>query len=100
MSKKNRPTDSGGSWMDTYGDMVTLLLTFFIMLYSMSNLDAQKWTIFVKNLKYFLKAISQKLKWSFFIFKIQFYHFIYRKNALSHRATTRQRFLLSILIYV
>ena len=38
MSKKNRPTDSGGNWMDTYGDMVTLLLTFFIMLYSMSNL--------------------------------------------------------------
>ena len=50
MSKKNRPTDSGGNWMDTYGDMVTLLLTFFIMLYSMSNLDAQKWTIFVKSI--------------------------------------------------
>ena len=50
MSKKNRPTDSGGSWMDTYGDMVTLLLTFFIMLYSMSNLDAEKWTIFVKSI--------------------------------------------------
>ena len=31
MRKKNRPTDGGGSWMDTYGDMVTLLLTFFIM---------------------------------------------------------------------
>ena len=50
MSKKNRPTDSGGNWMDTYGDMVTLLLTFFIMLYSMSNLDAQKWSIFVKSI--------------------------------------------------
>ena len=50
MSKKNRPTDSGGNWMDTYGDMVTLLLTFFIMLYTMSNLDAQKWTIFVKSI--------------------------------------------------
>ena len=50
MSKKNRPTDSGGNWMDTYGDMVTLLLTFFIMLYSMSNLDAEKWTIFVKSI--------------------------------------------------
>ena len=50
MSKKNRPTDSGGNWMDTYGDMVTLLLQFFIMLYSMSNLDAQKWTIFVKSI--------------------------------------------------
>ena len=24
-----------GSWMDTYGDMVTLLLCFFVMLYSM-----------------------------------------------------------------
>ena len=50
MSKKNRPADSGGSWMDTYGDMVTLLLTFFIMLYSMSNLDAQKWSVFVKSI--------------------------------------------------
>ena len=50
MSKKNRPTDSGGNWMDTYGDMVTLLLTFFIMLYSMSNLDAQKWSVFVKSI--------------------------------------------------
>ncbi len=37
--------------MDTYGDMVTLLLTFFIMLYSMSNLDAQKWSIFVKSIQ-------------------------------------------------
>lgn len=51
MSKKNRPTDSGGNWMDTYGDMVTLLLTFFIMLYSMSNVDAQKWTVFVKSIQ-------------------------------------------------
>ena len=50
MSKKNRPADSGGSWMDTYGDMVTLLLIFFIMLYSMSNLDAQKWSVFVKSI--------------------------------------------------
>ena len=39
-----------GSWMDTYGDMVTLLLCFFVMLYSMSNLDQQKWEIFVKSI--------------------------------------------------
>lgn len=50
MSKKRRPTDEGGSWMDTYGDMVTLLLTFFIMLYSMSTVDAQKWNIFVSSI--------------------------------------------------
>ena len=39
-----------GSWMDTYGDMVTLLLCFFVMLYSMSNLDQQKWEIYVKSI--------------------------------------------------
>lgn len=39
-----------GSWMDTYGDMVTLLLCFFVMLYSMSDLNQQKWEIFVKSI--------------------------------------------------
>lgn len=36
--------------MDTYGDMVTLLLTFFVMLYSMSSLSEQKWEIFVRSI--------------------------------------------------
>ena len=36
--------------MDTYGDMVTLLLTFFIMLFSMSNVDAKKWDVFIKSI--------------------------------------------------
>lgn len=50
MKKKERPTDGGGNWMDTYGDLVTLLLTFFVMLYSMSNLNEQKWEVFVRSL--------------------------------------------------
>lgn len=50
MKKGNRPTDGGGNWMDTYGDMVTLLLTFFVMLYAMSNVDQQKWQIFVRSI--------------------------------------------------
>ncbi len=29
--------------MDTYGDMITLVLTFFVLLYSMSNMDSNKW---------------------------------------------------------
>jgi len=29
--------------MDTYGDMVTLLLTFFVLLYSFSSIDSNKW---------------------------------------------------------
>ena len=43
MAKKQREEESGGNWMDTYGDMVTLLLTFFVMLYSMSSIADEKW---------------------------------------------------------
>jgi len=35
--------------MDTYGDLVTLLLTFFVLLYSFSSLDAAKWQAFVSS---------------------------------------------------
>lgn len=44
MSRRKKTDEPGGpSWMDTYGDMVTLLLTFFVMLFSMSTMDKQKW---------------------------------------------------------
>lgn len=39
--------------MDTYGDMVTLLLTFFVMLYASSSFDAQKW-------QYILQAFTSR----------------------------------------
>ena len=44
---KKREEESGGSWMDTYGDMVTLLLTFFVMLYSQSTVADDKWNALV-----------------------------------------------------
>ncbi|HBN56809.1 MAG TPA: flagellar motor protein [Lachnospiraceae bacterium] len=51
MARKRASGDGDcGSWMDTYGDMVTLLLCFFVMLYSMSTLDQQKWEVFVKSI--------------------------------------------------
>lgn len=52
MSKRPRPSEEGGSWMDTYGDLVTLLLCFFVMLYSMSTLDTRKWELFVRSIGY------------------------------------------------
>jgi len=46
VAKKPMPEDEGmpGApfWMTTYGDMVTLLLTFFILMFSMSSIDAEK----------------------------------------------------------
>lgn len=44
MRKKKTDDSSGGpSWLDTYADMVTLLLTFFVLLFSMSSLNSNKW---------------------------------------------------------
>jgi chemotaxis protein MotB len=46
---KKKKSSGGANWMDTYGDMVTLLLCFFVLLYSMSTLDQQKWTALVRS---------------------------------------------------
>jgi chemotaxis protein MotB len=42
--KKNNKTENGNgeSWMTTYSDMVTLLLAFFVLLYSFSTIDLQR----------------------------------------------------------
>ncbi len=37
-------------WMGTYGDMVTLLLVFFVLLFSFSTIDGQKWRTLVEAL--------------------------------------------------
>ena len=46
MSRKRRNKDDGGipsEWLTTYSDMVTLLLCFFVLLFSFSTIDAEKW---------------------------------------------------------
>ena len=40
--KNNGGGPSGEEWLQTYSDTVTLLLTFFVLLYSFSSVDAQK----------------------------------------------------------
>lgn len=47
MSRRDKRRGKGddvetGSWIDTYADTITLLLTFFILLYSISAVDSQK----------------------------------------------------------
>lgn len=46
--KKKRET-KGAYWMDTYGDMVTLLLTFFVMMFASSQMTESKWIRIVES---------------------------------------------------
>ena len=47
--KKKSSGGGGANWMDTYGDMVTLLLCFFVLLYSMSTISEDKWKAVVMS---------------------------------------------------
>ena len=59
MSRKtNRNNNSGGddgggspAWMSTFGDMMTLLLVFFVLLYSFSSMDVEKFEGFISALQ-------------------------------------------------
>ncbi len=48
--REEQEEEGAPAWMNTYGDMVTLLLTFFVLLFSFSTIDAQKWEKIVSSL--------------------------------------------------
>lgn len=48
--RKKPPEDNELRWLTTYGDVVTLLLAFFVMLYAISQVDIQKFQLFVSGL--------------------------------------------------
>ncbi len=58
MSKTNRkslpeddPPEGAPEWMTTYSDLVTLLLTFFILLFSMASVDSKKFEAVAYSLR-------------------------------------------------
>lgn len=54
MSRKRKTRDSSSNqaeWLTTYSDLVTLLLTFFVLLFSFSTIDAAKWRTLVSSLQ-------------------------------------------------
>lgn len=55
MARKKKQEDSSpaGSpaWMTTYGDLMTLLLCFFVLLFSFSKMDIQKFKLMVSSLQ-------------------------------------------------
>lgn len=50
MARRPSEPEAEGSWMDTYGDMVTLLLTFFVLLFSMSSMEDSRAQIVIASL--------------------------------------------------
>ncbi len=50
MQRKKKAAEGGADWMGTYGDLVTLLFCFFVLLYSISTVDETKYMNLVKSL--------------------------------------------------
>jgi len=66
MTRKRRKDDSGDSgavapWMNTYADMVTLLLCFFVLLFSFATIDAHKFEAIVRSLQGSLGVLDSGL---------------------------------------
>lgn len=59
MKKKQRPPEETGKWLATYADTITLLMCFFVLLYSISSVDAAKWEIVVRSFNPDAAATSQ-----------------------------------------
>ncbi len=47
--EEDEPADTGG-WINTFADLMNLLLCFFVLLFSMSTVDAQKYEAVVKSM--------------------------------------------------
>lgn len=43
MARKQRDSVNTSAWLNTYADLVTLLLCFWVLLYSLSIVDTEKW---------------------------------------------------------
>lgn len=48
--------EGAGEWLTTYADLVTLLMTFFVMLFAMSSMDAQKFREMIVSIQKSLGA--------------------------------------------
>ena len=49
--KKEEPQGGGASWLNTFADLMNLLLCFFVLLFSMSTVDAEKFEMLVASLQ-------------------------------------------------
>ncbi len=62
MARKPKKSEvNTNEWMNTYADTVTLLLCFFVLLFSFSTINEKKWKEIVEALRYKPPASEQKL---------------------------------------
>lgn len=58
--EKKDPLNAAPNWMVTFGDMVTLILTFFVLLLSFANVDAKKFEMASSSLRGVLGALDNQ----------------------------------------
>ncbi len=56
--KQEDPPKGGAGWLATFGDLMNLLLCFFVLLFSMSSVDAQKFEMMVASLQSSFSVLS------------------------------------------
>ncbi|WP_193708267.1 flagellar motor protein MotB [Alkalibaculum sporogenes] len=56
---KKESNSSGSGWITTYSDLMSLLLTFFILLYSMSTIDTVKFKNISESIQAVLMGVGQ-----------------------------------------
>lgn len=61
MRSRRRKDDSAvtGSWLTTYSDMMSLLLAFFVLLFSFSVIDEHKFTTFITAFQEYIGIIGE-----------------------------------------
>ena len=63
MARQRKAPESGGggTWLNTYADMVTLLLCFFVLMISMSTINEEKFNAFLESFQNIDKEVLEDL---------------------------------------
>jgi chemotaxis protein MotB len=60
-ARQRKDDSSGSGWLTTFGDMVTLLFTLFVLVYSFGSYNAGEWETAVSSVKGALAVIPGKM---------------------------------------
>lgn len=63
MARQRKAPESGGggTWLNTYADMVTLLLCFFVLMISMSTINEEKFNAFLESFQNIDKEVLEEI---------------------------------------